>query len=246
VGLIDLHCHILEGLDDAPNNEREIIDICKAAFDAGFSTLTATPHVMSGVYDNAPDHVNEAGRKLEQAVRESVPELTIRTGAEYYLDDAFLSTLRQGEVMSLGGSDHVLVELPMIRLPEAAGEFAFRIRLKGYKPILAHPERYADIAKDPPRAHDLVEMGYLLQINLGSIAGMYGRHARRAAVYMLQNDLVFCCASDIHSIRHAPDIFEDGLVQLRDSLSPEAFETLLAINPSKALKPREQAQGALA
>ena len=235
LGLIDIHCHILAGLDDGTADDQEILQICRSAYKAGYTTMVATPHVLSGAYNNNQERINEAVLKAQQSCDQEEIYIRILPGAEYYLDDMFLNLLGEGKCFGLNYGKYLLVELPMVRLPKMAPEFAFRIRLKGFIPILAHPERYADISEDPKKAHDLVDMGYLLQVNLGSFEGLYGRHCTRAVQYLFNNQLIFAISTDIHTTKYMEIIYEDALDLCSQSMNQEDFEILFKKNPAKVI-----------
>ncbi|NLH49822.1 MAG: hypothetical protein GX444_14670 [Myxococcales bacterium] len=238
-GYIDMHTHLLPGFDDGAKEAAESLEILFQARQAGFDGIAVTPHVMVGVYEPTRAAVDEAIRLLLERTRLEMPGLVLHPGAEYYLDDHFYQRLEAGRIDPLAGGTHVLVELPLLKLPPLTKEFAFRIRIKGFVPILAHPERYADVGREPRLAEMLTHAGYRLQINLGSLTGMYGRKARKAAEWMLKHELVDFVGSDAHTPKQAMEAFGAGLEELRELVGEAELDRLLIANPAEALGGKE-------
>lgn len=231
---IDLHTHLLPGLDDGSADFEETKKIIKAAADAGFETLVATPHRIQGIYDASNQSIDREIQRLRVDWDGKAP-CTILSGVEYYLDDRFATDLEKGLLFPLGNSKTLLVELPMMNMPPYAADYAFRMQLKGWTPLLAHPERYNDIVAKPKKAGELVRMGYLLQINLGSIAGMYGRRVAKTAKRLLDNDLVTVVASDIHSQKYCERIFGEGIERLEKIAGGRGLQRYLSTEPARLL-----------
>ena len=232
---IDLHTHAMFGFDDGAASGEETLEMLRLAGQAGFGTVLATPHVMVGVYEHDREVLEEAIAGLAPDLAALPSPVRLLPGAEYYLDEHFAEIFEQGEACRLGSGNHVLVELPMLRIPPLAREFAFRLRIKGLVPVLAHPERYADVAKKPERAVELREAGYLIQLNLGSLAGMYGRGPRKAAEWLLKKDQVDLLASDAHTPKQAEQAYGEGLAALRKAVGEEGVQRLLVANPGTVL-----------
>lgn len=231
---IDLHAHILPGLDDGADDIDESVMILQAAQDAGFGTIACTPHKIETIYD--PDR-----KQIESALDELCSRIpagstcTLVAGAEYYLDDRFFTLLENNSLITIGGSKVLLVELPMMHLPPFADQYAFKIRLKGYVPLLAHPERYNDIIARPKRAAELVNMGFKLQANLGSFSGIYGRRIAKTAKNLAGHGLLSVVASDIHSMKYATDIYDKGIGVLRKVVGDSGVKELLITEPARLL-----------
>jgi len=232
---IDMHTHLLPGFDDGAEVATESMEILLQAWQAGFRTVVATPHMMGGIYEHDRASVNEAIAELMPEVNRQLPGMRLVPGSEYYLDDRFFEWLEQGALSPIGDGSHVLVELPMLKLSPMYKEFAFRMQIKGFIPILAHPERYADIARRPEMTEVLVDAGYLIQINLGSLSGFYGRRIRRAAEWMLKKRLVDFVGSDSHTPKQAAECFTEGMEVLRDHVGEAGMQRLLVDNPRRVI-----------
>lgn len=232
---IDIHSHALPGFDDGATKDEETIAIARHAYEAGFNMICVTPHMMIGVYEHDRASQEEAIAALAGPLAEAVPAMRLVPGTEYYLDDNFYSLLENNELLPLHRGNHVLVELPLLRLPPMARDWPFRLRVKGWVPILAHPERYGDIGRKVKRIVELKDAGYLVQINLGSLIGLYGREARKAAEWMLKHEIVDFAASDAHTPGHAERIYGEGMETLRKLVGERRLEELLIHNPREAL-----------
>jgi len=232
---IDIHSHALPGFDDGAAKAEETVAIARHALAAGFGAICTTPHMMIGVYEHDRAEQLEAIAALAEPPAEAALGLRLLAGTEYYLDDNFQSLLDSNELYPLHEGKHVLVELPLLRIPPMARDWAFRMRVKGWVPVLAHPERYADLGRKPKRIEELREAGYLVQINLGSLIGLYGREARKAAEWMLKHEVVDFAGSDAHTPGHAERIYTEGVDMLRKTIGEQKLEDLLIHNPREAL-----------
>jgi len=232
---IDIHTHILPGIDDGAKTLEESLEIIGGAKKAGFSTMVATPHKIETVYDPTDKIIRDSMAALNEH-EQRWDKLKIISGVEYYMDDRFFHLLERGSLICLGDSKTVLVELPMMHMPPFAIEYPFKIRLKGYTPLLAHPERYNYIISKPKAARDLVEKGFLLQANLGSFAGIYGRRVAKTARRLLKDGLYTVAASDIHSAKNIRGIYQDGLARLKKAAGERLALDLLYHGPLKLLE----------
>jgi protein-tyrosine phosphatase len=232
---VDLHIHAMFGFDDGAAALEETREIIRLAAQAGFGTVVATPHVMVGVYEHDRAKLNDAIAALGPELASLETPVRVLPGAEYYLDEHFAGRLERGELYPLGAGKHVLVELPMLRIPPLARDFAFKLRIKGMIPILAHPERYGDVTRSPERAVELREAGYLIQLNLGSLVGMYGRGPRKAAEWLLKKNQVDFVGSDAHTPKQAEQTYGEGLAALRHVVGDEGLRRLLVDNASAAV-----------
>ena len=201
--MIDLHCHILPGLDDGPVNFDFSVAMARRAADAGIHVTVATPHIRSD-YDVDPDGLEACVRKLNEAVEADGIQLRVLSGGEVSLlkaaelDD---DVLRQ---VCLGKSDYVLLESPY-RSSDIDIEGIVRdVQARGFKPLLAHPERCPIFQHDPDRLKRLVNSGVLCSITAASMAGGFGSTVRRFTLELLHDGLVHDVASDAHDHLHRP------------------------------------------
>ncbi|MBZ0272418.1 hypothetical protein K8I61_10300 [bacterium] len=228
---LDIHCHLLPEVDDGAKTVEESLACLAAASQAGIADVVLSRHEMAGVYSCDRDDARLRREALQREADAAGIAVRLHDGAEHYMDDVFLNRLATGPETLAGGAA-LLVEMPMMRIPHFARDIAFRLRVKGLLPILAHVERYRDVAEDPKSARELADAGFLLQVNLGSLAGLYGRRVAKAAHYMIEHDLADCVGSDVHNTGMIAPCYEDGLRELR-KYGDDVAARLMGDNPRR-------------
>lgn len=196
--MIDLHCHLLPGLDDGPPTIDDSVAIGRAARAAGVTTIVATPHVREDFpFDPAriPALVDEVNAALE-AEGIGVHALA---GGELALTKTPEMTDQEVQRVALGGGPYVLVESPYVAMTDLLDQELFNLQVRGFRPLLAHPERSPSFIRDVDRLADLVERGILCSLTAGSLAGRFGRTVQRACISMFSAGLVHNVASDAHA-----------------------------------------------
>ena len=201
--MIDIHCHILPGVDDGPPDMEAAVDLARAAAAAGVCTIVATPHIRE---DHPFDRASIPARadEVREAVAAAGIELELLTGGEVALSMLDLLDDSELELLCLGRGRYLLIESPY----GAAGDFVetmlFDLQMRGFRPVLAHPERSPSFQRDPARLGRLVEAGVLSSITAGSMAGRFGSEVRRVTANFFRAGLVHDVASDAHDIRGRP------------------------------------------
>lgn len=198
----DMHSHMIPGIDDGAQTIEDSISLIEKCRDMGFSSLITTPHIKSDHYPNTAVIIQQGLHLLKQALAEKGIVMPVKAAAEYYIDDHFMELLERKELLTIKGNE-VLVEISFLLEPMRFHEILFKIQMAGYRPILAHPERYAFYHDKPDIYRDLKNKGCLLQLNTISLAGYYGKPVKQAAEKILKNGLYDYCGSDMHHIRHA-------------------------------------------
>jgi protein-tyrosine phosphatase len=231
--MIDLHSHLLPGIDDgAPT-----LDVSIAMLDAyaanGFRTVAATPHLMQRLDDAYATAVAGAFALVEPHARER--GIALVRGYEIRLAPDLPAQLRDHAPVTLDGTDVVLVDLPFTEWPLYADTTLFAVQTTGYRVVLAHPERYSAIQDDPARADDLVARGIALQVTIGSLSGAFGKRARRAAEALLERGVVQLLATDAHSAGHRMAAVPAGLERLRALIGDGGIHQLLVEAPAMLL-----------
>jgi tyrosine-protein phosphatase YwqE len=168
----------------------------------GFRKVITTPHIMSDHFKNTPRIIRSGLETVREAVKQAGLEIEVDAAAEYYLDDGFLRKLEEEPLLTFGDK-YLLFEVSYVNSPENLREILFRIQLKGYRPVLAHPERYPFWFGRTNVFRELRDAGVLLQINANSLAGYYGIEARRTAEKMIDTEQVDFLGSDMHKPEHA-------------------------------------------
>lgn len=208
-GLIDIHAHILPGLDDGPASLDEAIALLRLLIADQVRTVIATPHVAPGFFwpYNAQIMQNKL-IELRQAAEQERLEIEIVGGAEIYLSPEVGIMAGERKLPTLGNSEYVLVEFPRHEVPVWALGVLKKIQKADYKPILAHPELNVGVRNDRELVKDLHRMGVLLQVDASSITGRWGKAVRDFALNIIKDGIVFAVASDAHSPQRPPELSE--------------------------------------
>ena len=217
----DIHSHILPAIDDGSKSLDESIAMLRAMQDAGYSRVITTPHIMVDVYRNTPKIVRDKLTFLREEAKLQGLSIGIDAAAEYYLDDGFLEQLNSGDILSFG-DNYLLFETSYMDRPINMEDMIFEIQSAGFKPILAHPERYRYINDMEKEYTELKELGVLFQLNLNSLIGGYGKSAKQKAEFLIKKGYVNFLGSDAHGLKHI-----EGVKRVKNS---EIFDTIFRNN----------------
>ena len=199
---VDMHNHILPGIDDGAKNEEEAIEMISGLKSLGIKKLIATPHIMHNYYDNTPHSITESYERLRSKLFESdLSTIVIETAAEHMIDDQFETLLDEKAVMPIK-NDYLLIEMSCLQPPINFDAALNQITGNGYFPILAHPERYLFIKREKPKYGLLKKKGLLFQLNMLSLSDYYGNEVKKKAWFLLQNGLIDIIATDLHHTGH--------------------------------------------
>jgi len=198
---VDIHNHILPGIDDGPKDVEQSIQLLKGFNELGIKSFIATPHIMSDYYDNNPETIKKSLEHLKaELIRQSMLHISIEASAEYMIDHYFEEILDAGQVIPMR-KDYVLVEMSYLQPPLNFEMAIKKAAFNSLSPILAHPERYTFLHKDYSQYRRYKEMGVLFQLNMLSLGTYYGKTVQKTAYKLLENNLVEFIASDIHNTR---------------------------------------------
>lgn len=227
VFMIDLHAHILPGLDDGAGDLEETLDMCRIARDDGITTIVATPHSGNG-YENDRLVVLSAVQQLRACLMELNIPLEILPGADIYLRHDLIDLLRDGMVMTMNdNSRYVLVEFPHHIMPPNYIDWLFEMKLKGITPIFTHPERNTAIQKNINHVRQWVDRGGLVQVTAMSLTGDFGPEAARCARQLIRNRLVHAIASDAHSKSRRPPVLSGAVRAAKRMVDADYVEKLV-------------------
>jgi len=240
-GLVDLHCHLLWGIDDGCRSPEDSVAAARALAAAGYSDAAQTPHARADFPSRDAGLCEERFLALADLLgKEGVP-LAVHRGAENFLDEGFLERVARGEPRALGAAGrYVLVELPFAGAVPRLPDLLFRIRLKGLVPVVAHPERCAEFGR-PGRAEESARLGAALQLDVGALVGRYGRTARKLAERFLGEGLYAVAATDLHGPVEADRWVPEALRALEKRAGPAEALRLSRDNPRRALAGEELA-----
>ncbi len=208
---VDMHNHLVPGIDDGAQTAEESLKLTRRLLDLGFSAIIATPHIMADYYRNTHDTINRGLDLWLEVLQKHKINIKISVAAEYYLDETFEARLHKKEMLTMG-NDFVLFELSYINYPQNLKEVIQKINDKGFKPILAHPERYPYLFGSIENYYQVKEYGCYFQLNTISLTGYYGKNVQKAAFDLVDEKLVDFLGSDMHHLRHA-----DALAQALSS-----------------------------
>lgn len=199
---VDMHSHLIPGVDDGVQNIDESLESVKILYEAGYHHLITTPHIMSDYYPNTPDNLRQELEKLRKAIADANLPVTVDIAAEYYLDYPFYENFERQELLAINGK-YLLFELSFLNPPEILKEIIFRMQTAGYKPVMAHPERYSYWFRNFEMFRDLKDRGVWLQLNINSFADEYGVPTRKLAEKLIKEDMADLLGTDFHRPAHA-------------------------------------------
>src|SRR5665213_2156811 len=194
----DIHSHILPGIDDGSPDIETSLELLRSLQAAGIRKFICTPHIIGDMYRNTPQTINDALARLKKAVHEDGIDVEISAAAEYMLDDYFMELIRNKQPLMKLAGNYILTELSYATPPSRLEDISFEININNYQALMAHPERYPYYHKNYEAYNRLKELGFLLQVNLLSLTGYYGRAVAKAAKYILENNLADFVGTDLH------------------------------------------------
>ncbi|XZF13832.1 tyrosine-protein phosphatase [Chitinophagaceae bacterium MMS25-I14] len=196
----DMHSHLVPAIDDGSQSLEDSVELIRKFKEKGYKKLITTPHVYGEFYPNTRENILSKFQSLKRFIEDQRIQIDLQVSAEYYLDNYFLTEVLPHGLIPFG-DNYVLVEVSMAGWPRNFSDLIFSIQSMGYKPILAHPERY-QYEEGTEIYEDLKNRGVLLQMNLLSAYGYYGRGVKEQADKLMNMKLYDFCGSDLHHIRH--------------------------------------------
>lgn len=224
-GTIDIHNHILPGIDDGAPEIEDSLALIDRFGELGVKHFIATPHIMNDYYPNTPQTVSAALQKVTAALEAAgKTDVKIKAAAEYMMDHSFLDVLENEEILCLH-EDYVLVEMSYFQAPINLNEILFKLQTQKYRPVLAHPERYAYYhSKKLEKYKELKERGCHFQLNILSLLGHYGSNIQAAAFALLDNNMIDFIGTDTHQLRHLEKLAAAKIPQKRFNQLKPIFE----------------------
>jgi protein-tyrosine phosphatase len=199
---VDIHSHLLPNLDDGVQSFEEAEELIKKFAALGYKKLVTTPHVMSDFYRNTPDDIQTKLKELNAFLTEKNIAIELEAAAEYYLDEDLQEKIETGEPLLTINNKYLLFETNFMTEPLNLKEFIFTATTKGYKLILAHPERYIYLQNNFEKAEDLLNRGVLFQLNISSLSGYYSKSAQQMAFKLIDKGWIHFVGSDCHNLQH--------------------------------------------
>ncbi|WP_395064896.1 tyrosine-protein phosphatase [Flavobacterium sp.] len=222
---IDIHSHLLPGIDDGSPNIVTTFSLINELKSIGFNSFITTPHVMNHVWQNTKSSIETTHRDTSKALLDSGIENKLDVAAEYMLDDNFRKLFKREKLLCLK-DNYVLIEMSYLSAPLDLYTILFDLQVAGYIPVLAHPERYAFYHENLEEYKKLKHAGCLFQLNLLSCVGYYGSQVSKTADYLLKNNLINFVGSDVHHKKHIASFNKKIVLKSVDSLK-DAFQNNL-------------------
>lgn len=198
---VDIHSHLLPGIDDGAKTIEDSIELIKELKNMGFRQLITTPHIMADLYPNTPAIIKAKLKEVRAAIAQEGLEIKLYAAAEYLMDEGFEEKIDQGDLLTLPGN-RVLVEMSFLSPPPRLEHYLFKLQTQGYRPLLAHPERYLFYRKDFTQYENLKDRGCEFQLNLLSLTGYYGKPTKDIALRLIKEKKIDFIGTDTHHQQH--------------------------------------------
>ncbi|GKV66234.1 MULTISPECIES: tyrosine-protein phosphatase [unclassified Sporosarcina] len=228
--MIDIHSHLLFGVDDGPETIEGTMRMLEKAVEEGITHMVATSHVFSPQYHVPVQEVESQVRMIADILKAADINLTLSTGHEVRIHEKLVSNLLNKEILTLSGSRYLLLELPTQHVPAYTVKMIQSLLVEGIVPIIAHPERNKGIAEKPERLERLVRHGALAQVTAGSLAGHFGKSVQKLSLQLIEANLIHSYGSDVHNLETRPFLFEKGLEFISKKIGAETVNVLLENN----------------
>lgn len=219
---VDIHSHLVPAIDDGIQTIEEGLDILREMVQLGYKKIITTPHTMMEVYPNSPKTINNGLQLMKKAIIEADIPITIEAATEYYLDESFIERLDNDEPLMTFGDNYVLFETSFINEPPFLKEATFKMNIKGYKPVYAHPERYLYLIENDDLLEEMIDRDIFFQLNLNSLTGMYSKPVQKFAEKLIDKKAVRFVGTDCHNIAH--------IEQLKRTTETKYFKKLLELD----------------
>lgn len=224
--MIDTHCHILPEVDDGAESWEDSLEMARAAVSEGITTIIATPHHHNGRHVNNCNNVHGLVDAINVRLEDADIPLIVLPGQEVRSYSRIIEDYESGDTIGLNHSRYMLVEFPSDRVPSSYEDIFHELQLAGVIPIIAHPERNAELANNSDRLGELIELGALAQVTAHSINGGFGPKVQRIALDMCCRNLVQIVASDAHGIRKRPFGLREAYTHLESNIGMDAVEEM--------------------
>lgn len=225
--MIDIHSHILPGVDDGAKSEEDSLEMAREAVKQGITAMIATPHHRNGKYDNTRDEIVRYVDILNKLFeKENIP-LTVLPGQETRLHGEMMEELHHGVMLPLNGTKYVFVEFPSQNVPRYAKQMLFDIQVAGYTPIIVHPERNHELLEHPDRLYDFVREGALTQVTAASIVGKFGKKIQKFSHQIIEANLTHFIASDAHNTTTRGFMMDEAFTAIKNKYGSDHFYMFL-------------------
>ena len=199
--MIDIHSHVIPGIDDGSKNMEMTLEMLRNAERDGTKEIVATPHYLLEYGDSTIEEVKRLVEEINSIVNKERINIKIYSGQEVYFTENILKDYLDGNIGTLNDSRYMLIEFNMNRFEENIFDIIYELQVRGITPIIAHPERYRSIIKNPLEINSFIDEGYLFQLDSGSLTGVFGKEVKKTAEILLANGIYNFIGSDAHNIK---------------------------------------------
>jgi tyrosine-protein phosphatase YwqE len=220
---VDIHSHLLFGLDDGAETKEQTLELLQMMVELGYQKMIFTPHIMSDFYKNNASTIVPVFQSVQELIKDHQLPIQVDFAAEYYLDEVFVQSIEEQQPLLSFGNKYLLFETSFLNKPVQLHTVIFKLKSQGYKPILAHPERYTYMYDDFNEYLKLKELGVYFQLNLNSLTGYYSPKAKQIAEKLIDHQLIDFIGSDCHHKKH--------LIQLKQAIQSPYYQKKLAELP---------------
>lgn len=220
----DLHSHLIPGIDDGAKTMDDALFLVKHMIDLGYKKLITTPHIQYDYYKNTPENINAGFEMLKKALVDNNLTIEIEVAAEYLVDDGFIEKVEKDQILTFNNK-YILIELPYTYEPPNLNNALFELQTRGYRVVLAHPERYGYWHQDLSKYEELHQRGILLQMNINSLTGWYSKESKKIAEHLIEKKIISFLGSDMHN--------ENYMEQLKNSRFEISLKKAIETNPIK-------------
>lgn len=233
--MIDFHSHIIPGIDDGSRNIEETLNMIKEASKAGFKGIVLTSHYIEDFYETKEEDRRALMKALYRVIEKNNIDMDLYLGNEIYFSGNIVNLIREKKASTINNSRYVLFEFPLNAEPINVEDVIYSLLEHKFVPVLAHPERYPFIQKNPSMINELIDKGVYMQSNYGSILGKYGEKAQIIVTKMLECNLVHFLGSDAHRPNSIYTQMGIAMKKINEIVGQEIFEEISRVNPLKAI-----------
>ena len=208
----DVHSHFIPGIDDGAETMEDSMALIKSFYDLGYKKVITTPHILTDGYPNTPEIILDGLEKVRVALKHENIPIQMEAAAEYYIDFDFGRKIEEEKLLTFG-KNYLLFEISYLNPPDNLEQIIFKLLTSGYKPVLAHPERYNFWHHTFEKYEQLKEKGLLFQLNINSLTGYYSRATKKTAERMVEKNMVDFLGSDCHHSEHVNLIKRDAVYE---------------------------------
>lgn len=235
--MIDIHCHVLPGIDDGPETMDEALDMCRMAASDGIKTIVATPHFNPGVYEPVSAKVFGLIAELETRAKEKGIDIRILPGADIAVTPELPGHFKKEEYLTINKNGrYFLAEFPPASVPPKWDAFLLSLLSSGMVPVITHPERNSWFMEHPDALYSIVSKGVMVQITAMSITGGFGEQVQEYSISLLQNNLVHVIATDAHSAAWRPPLLSEAVKMASDMIGEDKAKALVTTIPASIIE----------